>query len=134
MNDKIETRQYADGSSATGPAPLPNHSVNGAPQASALPELPARLRAIEGSYWDYTLTYNVVRLEAADRIEALETTVAALTETLRQTGDRANQLERDLAAAEAERDRLQKGYAVVHGQLSAALQTARALSAPKPTT
>lgn len=35
-----------------------------------------------------------------------------------------------LVAAEAERDRLQKGYAVLYVQLSAALQTARALSPP----
>lgn len=83
-----ETKHYADGSSATGPTPLPDHSPRGAPE---VPTLPARLRKdAEG----HAPRRKATLLEAAARIEALETVVAALTETLRLTGDRANELER----------------------------------------
>lgn len=75
----IETRNYADGTSATGTAPLPDHSPAGAPEVSAA-TLPTRLRAVEGRDWEHTLTYNGVRLEAADRIEELERTCEKLSD------------------------------------------------------
>ena len=88
MSENIETRHYADGASATGPAPLPDHSPHGAQE---VPTLPARLRKdAEG----HAPRRKATLLEAAARIEALETVVAALTETLRLTSDRANGLER----------------------------------------
>lgn len=66
---RIADRARAAVHKARTSQPLPNLGAS---------TLPSRLRAIEGQDWEHTLTYNGVRLEAAETIEAYETALRSI--------------------------------------------------------